>query len=72
MQICKCTICTNLFFKEKEIMPLVNTKEMFEKAYKGGYAITSSISSRGRTGTRRYIQAWHDRKKLSKMSTIEY
>lgn len=40
--------------------------------YKGGYAITSSISSRGRTGTRRYIQAWHDRKKLSKMSTIEY
>ena len=40
--------------------------------YKGGYAITSSISSRGRTGTRRYIQAWHDRTKLSKMSTIEY
>ena len=35
MQICKCTICTNLFFKEKEIMPLVNTKEMFEKAYNG-------------------------------------
>ena len=40
--------------------------------YKGDYAITSSISSRGRTGTRRYIQAWHDRNKLSKMSTIEY
>jgi fructose-1,6-bisphosphatase II len=40
--------------------------------YKGGYALTSSISSRGRTGTRRYIQAWHDRVKLSKMSSIEY
>ena len=40
--------------------------------YKGNYTLTSSICSRGRTGTRRYIQAWHDRTKLSKMSTIEY
>lgn len=40
--------------------------------YKGEYAITSSITSRGRTGTRRYIHAWHDRKKLSQMSSIEY
>lgn len=40
--------------------------------YKGEYAITSSCATRGRTGTRRYIQAWHDRKKLSKMSTIVY
>lgn len=40
--------------------------------YKGGFALTSSMCSRGRTGTVRYIEAWHDRKKLSKMSTIEY
>ena len=40
--------------------------------YKGNYTLTSSICSRGRTGTRRYIQAWHDRAKLSKMSSIEY
>lgn len=40
--------------------------------YRGEYTLTSSISSRGRTGTRRYIQAWHDRAKLSKMSTVEY
>ncbi len=40
--------------------------------YKGNYTITSSLSSRGRTGTIRYIQAWHDRKKLSKMSSILY
>ena len=25
--------------QEENIMPLVSTKEMFEKAYKGGYAI---------------------------------
>ncbi len=40
--------------------------------YKGEYALTSSLTSRGRTGTRRYIQAWHDRAKLSKMSTVLY
>ena len=40
--------------------------------YKGNYTLTSSICSRGRTGTRRNIQAWHDRAKLSKMSSIEY
>ena len=40
--------------------------------YNGNYTLTSSICSRGRTGTRRYIQAWHDRAKLSKMSSIEY
>ena len=40
--------------------------------YKGEYAITSSLTSRGRTGTRRYIQAWHDRAKLSKMSSVAY
>ncbi|MBQ9275170.1 MAG: class II fructose-bisphosphatase [Succinivibrio sp.] len=39
--------------------------------YKGEFAVTSSITTRGRTGTRRYIQAWHDRKKLSKMSSLE-
>ena len=27
------------FQKERFIMPLVTTKEMFEKAYNGGYAI---------------------------------
>ncbi len=40
--------------------------------YRRGYAITHSLSTRGRTGTRRYIQAFHDREKLSKMSTIRY
>lgn len=40
--------------------------------YRDGYAITHSLSTRGRTGTRRYIQAFHDREKLSKMSTIRY
>ena len=40
--------------------------------YKGEYALTSSLTSRGRTGTRRYIQAWHDRAKLSKMSSVVY
>lgn len=40
--------------------------------YKGEYALTSSLTSRGRTGTRRYIQAWHDRAKLSKMSSVIY
>jgi fructose-bisphosphate aldolase, class II len=40
--ICKYAFCTNFNFctYEREIfMPLVTTKEMFEKAYKGGYAI---------------------------------
>lgn len=40
--------------------------------YRRGYAITHSLSTRGRTGTRRYIQAFHDREKLSKMSSIRY
>lgn len=40
--------------------------------YKKGYAVTSSLTTRGRTGTRRLIQAFHDRVKLSKMSTVRY
>lgn len=40
--------------------------------YRRGYAVTSSLSTRGRTGTRRYIKAFHDRDKLSKMSSIRY
>ncbi len=32
-------MCTKLCFKGDFKMPLVSTKEMFEKAYKGGYAI---------------------------------
>lgn len=40
--------------------------------YRGNYTLTSSMSSRGRTGTIRYIQAWHDRRKLSQMGNIEY
>lgn len=40
--------------------------------YHGDYACTSSMTTRGRTGTIRYIQAWHDRKKLSSMSSITY
>ena len=40
--------------------------------YKKGYAVTSSLTTRGRTGTRRLIQAFHDRIKLSKMSTVRY
>ncbi len=34
------------------------------------YALTSSLSSRGRTGTRRYIETWHDNSKLSKMRIL--
>ncbi|MDY6321978.1 MAG: class II fructose-bisphosphatase [Succinivibrio sp.] len=41
-------------------------------AYRKGYAMTYSFTTRGRTGTRRFIQACHDRAKLSKMSTIRY
>lgn len=41
-------------------------------AYRGEYAITSSMATRGRTGTTRYIQAWHNRKKLATMSSIRY
>ncbi|HAH70580.1 MAG TPA: fructose-bisphosphatase class II [Succinivibrionaceae bacterium] len=40
--------------------------------YRRGYAITTSLSTRGRTGTIRRIQAFHDREKLSKMSSIRY
>ncbi len=40
--------------------------------YDGEFALTSSLSTRGRTGTMRYVQAYHNRKKLAKMSTIEY
>ncbi len=40
--------------------------------YQGEYAITTSMSCRGRTGTTRYIQAWHNRQKLSQMSTVRY
>lgn len=40
--------------------------------YKKGYAVTSSLTTRGRTGTRRLIKAFHDRVKLSKMSTVRY
>lgn len=40
--------------------------------YQGEYAITTSMTTRGRTGTIRYIQAWHNRKKLATMSTVRY
>lgn len=40
--------------------------------YKGDFGVTHSLTVRGRTGTIRYIQAWHDRKKLAKMSSIDY
>lgn len=40
--------------------------------YKGEYAVTSSMATRGRTGTIRYIQAWHNRKKLATMSSVRY
>ena len=40
--------------------------------YRRGYAITQSLTTRGRTGTRRLIQAFHDRNKLSKMSSVRY
>ena len=40
--------------------------------YKGDFGVTHSLTVRGRTGTIRYIQAWHDRRKLSKMSSIDY
>lgn len=40
--------------------------------YEDEYAITSSLSTRGRTGTMRYVQAYHNRRKLAKMSTVEY
>lgn len=35
--------------------------------YKGEYAVTHSITTRGRTGTMRYIEAWHDRNKLQSL-----
>ncbi|MCR5085734.1 MAG: class II fructose-bisphosphatase [Succinivibrionaceae bacterium] len=40
--------------------------------YKGDYAVTHSLITRGRTGTWRQIEAWHNLKKLSKMSSIRY
>lgn len=40
--------------------------------YKGEYAVTTSMCTRGRTGTVRYIQAWHNRKKLTAMSSVRY
>lgn len=40
--------------------------------YRGEYAVTSSMTTRGRTGTQRFIEAWHNRKKLSTMSSISY
>lgn len=40
--------------------------------YRGEYAITSSMATRGRTGTTRFIQALHNRKKLATMSSIRY
>lgn len=40
--------------------------------YKGEFACTSSMISRGRTGTVRYIEAWHNRRKLSSMSSVTY
>ncbi|HAR79641.1 MAG TPA: fructose-bisphosphatase class II [Succinivibrionaceae bacterium] len=40
--------------------------------YEGNFAVTSSMSSRGRTGTIRYLTAWHNIKKLAKMSSINY
>ncbi len=41
-------------------------------SYRGDMAITKSLSTRGRTGTMRYVEAYHNRRKLAKMSTIEY
>ncbi len=41
-------------------------------SYKGDYAVTSSMTTRGRTNTMRYIQAWHNRKKLATMSSVRY
>lgn len=40
--------------------------------YKDNYAVTTSMCTRGRTGTVRYIEAWHDRKKLASMSSVRY
>lgn len=39
--------------------------------YKGDYAVTSSLTTRGRTATKRYIEAWHNRKKLASMSDVQ-
>ncbi|MCR5536104.1 MAG: class II fructose-bisphosphatase [Succinivibrio sp.] len=40
--------------------------------YSKDLAITSSITTRGRTGTRRFIKTWHNLGKLAKMSNIQY
>ena len=39
--------------------------------YQGQYAVTSSLTTRGKTGTIRYIEAWHNRQKLTQMSGVE-
>lgn len=39
--------------------------------YKNGFAVTSSLTTRGKTGTMRYIEAWHNIKKLSSMSSVK-
>ncbi|SPT68915.1 Fructose-1,6-bisphosphatase class 2 [Anaerobiospirillum thomasii] len=39
--------------------------------YEGLYAVTSSLTTRGRTGTIRYIEAWHNRAKLARMSGLD-
>lgn len=39
--------------------------------YQGQYAVTSSLTTRGKTGTMRYIEAWHNRQKLTQMSGVE-
>nr|MCR5084651.1 fructose-bisphosphatase class II family protein [Succinivibrionaceae bacterium] len=40
--------------------------------YRGSYAVTHSLTTRGKTGTWRYIEAWHNLAKLQKMSSIRY
>ncbi len=40
--------------------------------YHGEYAVTTSLTTRGRTGTTRYIQAWHNRRKLANMSAVAH
>ena len=40
--------------------------------FKGDYAVTHSITTRGKTGTMRYIEAWHNRKKLNELLHINH
>ncbi|MCC8193204.1 MAG: class II fructose-bisphosphatase [Deltaproteobacteria bacterium] len=64
---------------------LVSTDEVFFAAtgisggtfisgvrYEGGGAVTHSVAIRGRTGTIRYMEAFHNWDKLMKISTIAY